>query len=1235
MATEAWQPGRLYQPGDLVRPRSGAPVVTTALPNPSFESDLTGWSFAYTGGTPIVGNGPTIQTEYVFAGTKAVRYKGGAGSGEGGSIEVVLRNDQLFPVRAGQSVGMQLRTALNTGGGSYCRVQPRIYWLNGSEEDIQYSGGEIIDGKRPSGWRTGGVTDVAPAGAVYAQVAVWVTGNGNGFTDLDDFSIDYAFAGTPAGLIYRATQAEAGFSGAAEPVWPAVVGETVYDNEVVWEGVLTSRVVWEAAPILVSGNTEPDFPEDAGAYVADNTIAWRALSRRIEDAKCPHSKVVAIAASKVFAGDDDIVAYCSTVNPLDWSSPNDAGYLPFGLQTYGANPVAALGLYRSNLVASNNTGYQMWQVDPNPANMALLDAQPVPFNHHKSLQPAANDLVGLTELGIRSIGIAGASTNLQAGFFGKNVDPLVLPLLKAAKLAGYEPFGILWPGAGQYWCVFGTQAIVLTINGPSEKDMSWSRYVFPAELTDWTIDGTSLFLRAGDLVWEVSEDANTAIGGPMDDIHGDVGPPVLELTDVSSTTLTFEWTVPDSEEPIAGYRVYDALTTALLADQPGTTYQITPYEDGQLYCLYVVAYDVLGTSSVPSNTVCYGLPGPPVLSIDSYSAADGIALSWTEPDSGNPIAGYMLFDAQSNTLLATQTGRTFVYEPAYPGVPYSFYVQAYDDLDNVSDPSNVVEVTIYDVITDMQFNGSFDDSAPVPVAYTLGPPTPPTDQPNILGNACNFREDTGWFNGGPRSIVYSDLLSGFDLDASSWTLSFKANNKRDVNLGGFGQPVAVCIGKDGTNNLVVAMDHATGPMSVYFQRTSPLDSGNIIGLGSISPETYYTVTVTYDKALQKLSYYLGETLQGEVTGRMPGGNQQLAMGYLGTWADAGQAVLRWRGRLDDVKFIAGAVVPPIPPDLGPTAPSEAGYLFVARDNVYFDTSPNTWQQLQYSVADPADGTKRLMVLWFEPRLSSPGLLQLRRYNASANPTGIDDREIPTAALNTLAVVLGAYATGFVTIGSAAFISYRYVTGASAGRTGVKRIDLGTFAVTHTFESTVSTDDFYRLCSDGTKVWVVTTAASLKELSTTNLSVLSTTSVGASGLSYATTDGTTIWALAGGTALAKITIAGGARTNYSFTGGDSGPVDLAYYAGDVYILFSNFDGEAETRRYDGATGARDGTFSVSNFGETFQGRTPYITVDGDFMGLAQRPGYKPPGESRGPGAVKVVDFSGTDPVIYQH
>jgi hypothetical protein len=497
MSTPKWAPGTLYAPGSLVQPLSALAPTPDQVTNGGFESGNTGWTMDAGFSIGQFGNGTH------FEGTWSLQWDA---TTTGRAI-----NNNATAVTPGQTINANCQVQQGASSSGQAGARAEVAWYDASDELISYSSGNLVDSGSNQHWKQSSVAAVAPAGAAFARFSVYAfrTSGGDELW-VDNCSWDAIVNGLPPGLVFKAVQAVAGNSASNEPVWPVTVGSTVVDNEVTWEAVYASRVTWEATPILVSGEYEPVFPELVGATVADGTIKWTAIDARVVDA--PQSPITAIAASKVYKGDDDIVPFSATANPLDWSAEQDAGYIPFGLNTYGATPVSALGLYRSNLVPFNSQGFQMWQIDEDPANNAILDAAPVPCEYKDTLQPVSNDLVFLTSRGIRNISIAGASTNLQAGYFGKQVDPLVLELLAAALAAGFSPLALFYPGAGQYWVIFGTDVLVLTMNGGS-KDQSWSRYQFPSAITDWAILGTELYLRSGDLVWRVSDEAL------QDDIH--------------------------------------------------------------------------------------------------------------------------------------------------------------------------------------------------------------------------------------------------------------------------------------------------------------------------------------------------------------------------------------------------------------------------------------------------------------------------------------------------------------------------------------------------------------------------------------------------------------------------------------------------------------------------------------------------------------------------------------------
>lgn len=484
MAVPRWQPGRLYQPATVVQDVASGIVVSEQVTNNGFESGDLNWT---------KGSGWVIENVAGLQGSWRARFSPPIGN-------FTLTSDDRRAVDPGTTLITVQGFFQTLGLGT---VQVGVRWFNGVGSLIQTDLSTVTLTGATTSYRKLQVTARAPALAATAAAVV----QAGGTTDdvlVDNISWDYARLTPVSEVIFKAVQAAAGFSGTSEPVWPTVIGNTVVDNGVTWEAVQANRVVWTCSSLLTSGSVEPTFPTEIGGIVVDNDIAWETFSRRVLDENCPNTKQVTILASKIFSGDDDIIPFSATVNPLDWTTANDAGYIPFGLNTYGSQPVTALGIYRSHLVAWNAKAFQMWQVDEDPANFAILDAVPVGNPFYKSGSPVSNDLVFLTAEGIRSMGIAGASTNLQAGFFGKQIDPLV----KAA-IAGIgdndDIISLFFPGAGQYWLIFGAEAFVLTING-GKSDMSWSRYVFPSAIDDWTINDTDLFLRSGDKVWKFDAD---------------------------------------------------------------------------------------------------------------------------------------------------------------------------------------------------------------------------------------------------------------------------------------------------------------------------------------------------------------------------------------------------------------------------------------------------------------------------------------------------------------------------------------------------------------------------------------------------------------------------------------------------------------------------------------------------------------------------------------------------------
>lgn len=436
MATlAAWRPATAYAKGATVRPNAAQGSVPVALVNGNFEAGDTAWT---------KDAGWAISTGSAYEGTWKAIYTGtGAGT---------IKASGTYAATAGQIITATIKAkVLDAADGATAFLK----WYDASNVLISTTTG--LESSVETGvWMQLSVVSQAPANAAFVVFGVEATRTVGASVAIDDARWDYSAPIEARRMAYRAAQDTAGVSGVVEPTWPTTLGARVTDGTVIWEAVQLDWIEWTARPIIESGVTEPAWPTTVGGFVSDGTTNWEAVSRRVEDENCPQSKVVAIIASKVFAEDADIVRFCATANPLDWTTREDAGYLPTGLQQSNANNMAVLQPYRGNLGCWNANVFQMWQVDPDPTNMALLDQMDgVGSTHTLAATAVGNDLYYLAAPGVRSVGIANAAENLQAGDVGMPIDVLVQAAMAQSVIDGTKALSTYWPGMGQYWLTFG------------------------------------------------------------------------------------------------------------------------------------------------------------------------------------------------------------------------------------------------------------------------------------------------------------------------------------------------------------------------------------------------------------------------------------------------------------------------------------------------------------------------------------------------------------------------------------------------------------------------------------------------------------------------------------------------------------------------------------------------------------------------------------------------------------
>ncbi len=466
MTTPFWQAGTLYPPGSLVQPVTAPPIVATPIVNPGFESGSANWTL---GGGWTVG---AFGAGTAFTGSQSAQFNlTGTGNIDSTTTGVVTPGQSI-------TASCMVQQGASSAGQAGARVV--IVWTTAANVYISQTDGNLVDNASGGAWLQSTATGIAPAGAgkAYVRAAAFRL-SGSSPLWVDTFTWNHTGSAAPAGLVYKAIQALTASSAASEPVWPLTPLATVVDGGVTWQATVATRVVWEAEPILKSGSPEPTWPLSAGASVSDGTISWKAISRQVVDLNCPNSTVVAIMASKVFAVDEDIVRFSATVNPLDWTSEKDAGFLATGLQQANSNNMAVLAPYRGNMAAFNASSFQNWQVDPDPTAMAILDQMDgIGSTYHKAAVAVGDELLFLSALGVRSVGMSGANESLSNGDVGMPIDPLVQEAIELANTSGLEPIATYYPALGQYWLAFRQPGPTISGDAPDSAASTLYNYAY-------------------------------------------------------------------------------------------------------------------------------------------------------------------------------------------------------------------------------------------------------------------------------------------------------------------------------------------------------------------------------------------------------------------------------------------------------------------------------------------------------------------------------------------------------------------------------------------------------------------------------------------------------------------------------------------------------------------------------------------------------------------------------------
>lgn len=311
------------------------------IPNPSFETNTTGWNANGSTNTRVAGTWGTGSWVYQIVAT---------GTGLSGTFS----DFASFPVTEGQPYTASC--SVRSVSGTLRQVQIGLNWYNGAGTSISAS--TSTSTLTTSSQRIS-VTGTAPVGAVHALVSVYGLGTG---TVGDTWQLDSVLveAGSALRSYFDGTSTEQDYNGFTL-------------NTQAWAGTAnasTSTTSWYTTNLLPTISTTPTEGIQITAGASGNKIAV------VSNVAVPVSANNAYYISADFSSLPQIVyggSWATSSTWTDWSDNTAAASISVGVDgryAYEMNPTTSGTKYPAfllNLSAGQSITLSKWMVEPNGA----------------------------------------------------------------------------------------------------------------------------------------------------------------------------------------------------------------------------------------------------------------------------------------------------------------------------------------------------------------------------------------------------------------------------------------------------------------------------------------------------------------------------------------------------------------------------------------------------------------------------------------------------------------------------------------------------------------------------------------------------------------------------------------------------------------------------------------------------------------------------------------------------
>ncbi|MCX7771227.1 MAG: hypothetical protein N2202_09155 [Proteobacteria bacterium] len=338
-------------------------------------------------------------------------------------------------------------------------------------------------------------------------------------------------------------------------------------------------------------------------------------------------------------------------------------------------------------------------------------------------------------------------------------------------------------------------------------------------------------------------------------------PPVVTAFSIPATsnslTISITTFTATDNVGVTGYLLTETSTTPSATANGWSATAPTTYtfSTAGTKTLYAWAKDAAGnvstsksaTVTITLNTADTTSPTAPTNLTANSVTTSSVSLSWSASTDNVGVAGYKIF--KNYVEIGTTTLTNYTDSNVSPSTTYTYYVQAFDSAGNISQNSNIVQVTTPAVVSGFRIltpnNGEkFLSGSPIPITWEAHP------------NATYYNISYSTNNG----LTWIPLENGIMGTTYNWnTTNFKKNVKCRILVTAYN-----------SNYIQIASDKTDLPFTIEVATINKPSGGEIITNGKTLNITWSSSPVLSTTAKVSIYYKLNNSFIWKLAGTING-----------------------------------------------------------------------------------------------------------------------------------------------------------------------------------------------------------------------------------------------------------------------------------------------------------------------------------------------------------------------------